>query len=352
MRKLLFPAALLSAVQISTAFAAEEESYPKLSGELGMELQDDWTFSSDDEEAELNDLYPTLTLGAKLAFNEAFSINLEATLEPVEGATDDRAFEDLGGYVNILTANYDSEYFSVYAGKFTPNFGLAWDATPGLYHDDINADLELAEMWGFGGEVPFKLAGEHAVSGSIFFADTTFLSDSAGKSRGPLDKKDGGPANTESLSSFALALNGNFEDLPGFEYHMGFSALEEGDDGDQSQLGYVAAVQYSHKITDDVTLTPLVEYAYLDNAGGVDGDSAKYLTGSLGLEFGKWAASATYQRRDTETGGADLNDYVAALTVGYTFDIGLGLSAAYRFAEEENVDNRGLGVRAEYVIEF
>jgi len=352
MRRLLLPALALYALQVSVTAAEDNSSYPRISGELAVELQDDWTYSSDDASAELNDLYPTLTLATKLAFNEAFSLNLEATLEPVEDATDDRAFEDLGGYINILTVNYDSEYFSVYAGKFTPNFGLAWDATPGLYNDDINGDLELAEMWGFGGEVPFKLAGEHAVSGSVFFADTTFLSDSAGKSRGPVDKKDGGPANTESLSSFAVALNGNFEALPGFDYHLGFSALEEGDDGDQAQLGYVVAVQYSHEITDGVTLTPLVEYAYLDNVGGVDGDSAKYLTGSLGLEFGKWAGSATYQRRDTETGAADLNDYVAALTVGYTFDIGLGLSAAYRFAEEENVDSRGLGIRAEYVIEF
>ncbi|MCG8491573.1 MAG: DUF481 domain-containing protein [Sneathiellales bacterium] len=352
MRKLLFSAACLSALQISAPVAAEEESYPKLSGELAIEVQDDWTFSSDDEEAELNDLYPTLTLATKLAFNEAFSLNLEATLEPVEDATDDRAFEDLGGFINILTANYDNEHFSVYVGKFTPNFGLAWDATPGLYSDDINGDLELAEMLGFGGEIPFTLAGEHAVSGSIFFADTTFLSDSAGKSRGPLDEDDGGPANTESLSSFALALNGAFEALPGFDYHLGFSALEEGDDGDEAQLGYVAAVQYSHEISDGVTLTPLVEYAYLDNAGGVDGDSARYLTGALGLEFGKWAAAATYQRRDTESGGADTDDYVAAFTLGYSFDFGLGLSAGYRFSEEDNVDNRGLGVMAEYVIEF
>ena len=189
------------------------QKYP---AELAIELENDWTFDSDDDAAELNDLYPTLTLGTAIEFTPELSVNLEATLEPVEDATDDRAFEDLGAYVNILTVNYDTDMFGVYAGKFTPNFGIAWDAAPGIFGADLNEDLELAEMLGLGGYVNFNAAGTHTISTSVFFQDTTFLSDSLGKSRGPRDEDDGGPANTESLSSFAVALDGGFEAVEGF----------------------------------------------------------------------------------------------------------------------------------------
>ncbi len=345
--------ALLPFVSLALPVQAEEApSYPNISGELTLELQNDWTYDADDEDAEINDLYPTITLGTKLAFTKEFSVNLEATLEPVEDATDDRAFEDLGAFVNILTVNYDTDLFSVYAGKFTPNFGIAWDATPGLYGTDFNEDYELVEMIGLGGSINFSAGGDHSLSASTFFADTTFFSDSVGKSRGPLDEDDGGPANTESLESFAVALDGGFTALEGFRYHLGFSSLKDGEDGNEDQRGYVAGLEYGFNIMEELTATPLFEYAYFDNNGGTDGDTAQYATAALGFEYGSWSASASYQRRDTETGSTDHDDFILALTVGYSFENGIGLSGGWRHAEEEDVDSSGLGLLLEYAIEF
>ncbi len=335
-----------------SAHANEETSYPNISGELSLELQDDWTYNSDDETAEINDLYPTVTLTTKVAFTQALSVNLEATLEPIEDATDDRAFEDLGGYLNILTINYDTDLFSVYAGKFTPNFGIAWDAAPGLYGTDLNEDYEFAEMIGLGGALHFNLAGDHTVSASSFFADTTFLSDSVGDSRGPLDEDDGGPANTEGLESFAVALDGGFTELDGFRYHVGFTSLAEGDDGTENQLGYVVGAEYGFPITEEITATPLFEYAYLDNLGGADGDSAQFVTAGIGFEYNAWAASTTFQHRNTETGSSDVDDYVFDITVGYTFENGIGVAGGWRHAEEDDVDNSGLGILLSYSLEF
>ncbi len=350
MKKLMVAAApLLVAV---SGFAHADESYPKLSGELVMELQSDITHNSDDSAAELTDTYPTVTLGAGLAFTKEFSVNLEATLEPVEDASDDRFFEDLGAYINVLTVNYDTDDFSLYVGKFTPNFGLAWDAAPGLYGTDLNGDYELAEMLGFGGSFNFKAAGEHSVSSSLFFVDTTFLSDSAGNSRGPIEESDGGAGNTESLSSFAVALDGTLEPLGGLQYHVGFSSLAEGDDGDEAQRGYVFGLQHEFELGEDVSLTPLAEYAYLDNFGGIDGDSAQFMTAGVALGVGPWTLSTTYQDRDTEVGSDKFDDYVADVTVGYAFEFGLEVAAGYRIGEEEGTDSQGFGVFAGYAIEF
>ncbi|WP_373087233.1 hypothetical protein [Sneathiella sp.] len=332
--------------------AAEEPSYPNVSGELSIEIENDWTYKSDDPDAEINDLYPTIVLGTAFTFSKKFSVNLEATLEPVEDATSDRAFEDLGGYLNIITANYDSDNFGVYAGKFTPNFGIAWDAAPGIYGVDLNEDYEFSEMIGFGGYVGFHAGGEQTISASTFFQDTTFLSNSIGTQRGPLNVSDGGPTNTDSLSSYALALDGGIDGLAGFLYHAGFTSLASGEDGNSRQYGYVASAEYAFTVNEDITIAPIVEYAYFENAGGIDDDTAAYLTAGAALNYQKWVLSSTYQQRNTETGGVDTDDYVVDVTVGYLFDMGLGVAAAWRVAEEDNVDSRGLGLLVSYAIDF
>ena len=79
-----------------------------------------------------------------------------------------------------------------------------------------------------------------------------------------------------------------------------------------------------------------MEFAHLENAGGVDGDETQYATAGISLGYDNWTVSTTYQDRSTETGGTDVDDYVYDFTVGYAFDFGLEVAAAYRAAEEDN----------------
>jgi opacity protein-like surface antigen len=350
MKKLYLTALPLLALS-APAFAADT-SYPNISGSLTIEIENDNTFKSDDKNAELNDLYPTLTLETSVGFTSALSVNLEATLEPIADATNDRAFEDLGAYANILTINYDTDLFSVYGGKFTPNFGIAWDATPGIFGTNLNEDYELAEMLGVGGGVNFNAAGSHTLSASSFLLDTTFLSDSVINSRGPIKQSDGGAANTDGLSSFAVALDGEFEQLDGFRYHLGVTSLAEGSDGTENQIGYAIGGEYEIALTEEVTLTPLAEYVYLDNTGGIDGNDSKYLTAGVSLGYGSWSASTSYQSRKTDVAGTETSDFIADLTIGYAFDFGLELAGGYMIAEDAGVDSQGFGILAAYTIDF
>ncbi|MFC4272334.1 hypothetical protein ACFO8N_12600 [Sneathiella chungangensis] len=337
---------------ISPGAVAGENQYPTITGELLIEIENDWTYRSDDPAAEINDLYPTVVLGTSVGLNEHFSLNFEATMEPVEDPTGDRAFEDLGGYLNIITANYDGETFSAFAGKFTPNFGIAWEIAPGIFGTNLNEDYELAEMIGFGGGFNFEAAGVHRISASTFFQDTTFLSNSVGTKRGPVRLSDGGPANTEDFSSFAVALDGEFQRLAGFRYHTAFSSLGEGEGSDARQLGYAIGAEYAFNIGDDLTISPMTEFVYFDNYGGTDGDTAKYITAGIALNFQNWVASTTYQRRDTKLAGLSSDDHVVDFTIGYDFDMGLGVAAAWRGAEEDGVQSEGLGLLLSYAVDF
>lgn len=65
-----------------------------------------------------------------------------------------------------------------------------------------------------------------------------------------------------------------------------------------------------------------------------------------------WVVSTTYQRRDTEASGISTDDHVYDLTVGYEFDMGIGVAAAWRAAEESDVSSKGLGLLVSYAIDF
>ena len=187
---------------------------PKVEGELVIEVENDNTVESDDDTAEFNNLNSTTELGLNAYFAEPLFVNVHFTLEQTQDPKPDTTctFCRHGVFVEGLSLNWEEERWSVIGGKFGPNFAIAWDAAPGIYGTGFGEDdIELAERIGLGGGVTLladDTAGTHTLSASVFFADTTALSESFGTNRGLTETDDGGPSNTESLESFAVALDG------------------------------------------------------------------------------------------------------------------------------------------------
>ena len=169
-----------SGLFLASPALAEEVAPFTLSGEISIEVQNDYTYESDDPAAELNDLYTTIEPSFSLYLGSGLSIESGLVLEPVKDAVDDRAFEDEGLYVETLFLQYEGDGWAVFGGKFNPGFGIAWDATPGIWGTDFAEDYEMTERVGFGGSVDLVAgsAGTHTLSASTFFADTSFLSGS------------------------------------------------------------------------------------------------------------------------------------------------------------------------------
>lgn len=332
---------------------AEGESPPLVGGSLSVEIENDNTYKSDDPDAEVNDLYTTTEPEIVFQFLPELSLTLHGVLEPVRdpGPGDDRVFDDHGLYLETVLLAYGTDRFSVYGGKFTPNFGKAWDQTPGVYGDDFNGDYEIAEQVGLGGSVSFgnESAGTHTIEASVFFADTTILSDSVITRRGRTKHDDGGVGNTEDLSNFAVSLDGEeIAALPGVSYHVAYLHRGKGVNSASDENGFVGGIIVEREIR-PVIVTVLAEYAHFIDAQGVSGQDRDYLTGGVRLGWNNWNVAMTAANRDTDGGTSDTAFQVSG---GYEFEIGLSVDVAWKTVEEADVDSQTVGVLVAYGFAF
>lgn len=345
----------------------DEKKAPYVEVVIPIELQNDYNFKSDTRAARGNDLFTTTEPEITVGIWRGLTFYAHAVLEPVRDRrpNDDRFFGDHGFYLQDIWLAYEGSLyegdgpvsnvgFRIFGGKFTPNFGLAWDITPGVYGTDFAEDYEFSERWGFGGSFTIKhgALGEYKISGSTFFLDTTVLSNSAITERGRTRLRDGGPSNTENLKSFALALDGSeIPGLEGFSYHIGF--IHQAVRGGPDEQGFVASAQWEIPLGGDWKITPLVEYAHFWDADGTAGARRHFLTTSLAAEHGNWSASISHTLRNTTSPGeSTIRDNLFTVSGGYTFDNGLGIELGYSFRNEESVGTHTIGVLVTYELSF
>jgi hypothetical protein len=356
--------------------AGEDEglSFPRIEGEIVIEIQNDWNYDAPDSNDELNNLYSTtegdFNLFPTAALPGLFA-NLHLTWEEVTDnfKGDNRYFASQGVFVETLSLNYEADWWSAIGGKFNPNFSIAYDAAPGIYGTDIPEDeIEISERIGFGGGVTYdaEAYGAHTLSGSTFYLDNTILSGSTlYTSRPRVKTNQGGPSNTESLESFALVVDGaEIAALPGFNYQVGFlhqdvdrvvdeddTVLPGSETADENRV--VVAGQWAIGVSDDITVTPLLEWVRFWNAEGYDDEDRNYLTASALFEYQNWNFSvATTQRWTDPKGGSSFNDNQWSMTAGYLFDFGLQLDVGWKVLSDDGDSYRTLGGMASYVFEF
>ena len=214
--EIVLPACILMAMPAlsTTSFAID------LDGQIGFEIQNDGGYDSDDPDNEQDQL--SLKIEPEVTFGLAAGLSIYAhgVLQPVREAQpgESRYFGDNGFAIEDLFLAYETGRYAIQGGKFTPAFGIGWDVTPGIYGSGFAEDgYEFAERIGLAGSVGFgdSEIGSHKITAHGFFLDTSILSETLGRGRGTTDKEDGGPSNTEDLSSYAVTLDG--EDVAGIK---------------------------------------------------------------------------------------------------------------------------------------
>ncbi len=372
---------LLALLVPGFALADNKKTYPYIEGEFVVELQNDNTFKSDDSGNKINDLFTTTEPLLKVNFSPCLSVTAHGVLEPIKDPepNDDRIFNAHGFYMQDLYASFHRYGFSLKAGKFTPNFGKAWDVTPGIcgthsqgfqngwdidggiYGTDFTEDYEFSERIGFelGWVYNHKTFGDHRITASSYFQDRSFLSQSLFANRGQTRATTGGPSNTADLSSYALALDGSFRQWPNFRYHMGFTDMAKGEGNTARQRGYLLSLKYDTEIG-PFKLFPMVEFASFDGWDGVDGQDRRHITGMLKTAWKDWRLVLSYTNRTTEpANGSDIDDYLFQATVGYDFGCNilikngcLQFDIGYRLTEEEDVESHTVGALLVYAFNF
>lgn len=312
------------------------------SADFSVELENDATIESSDRAAELNDFFASIESAIALQYAEGSGVFSLLVLEPIRDPLNDRFLEDHGLYAEELYFAHDFGAARIKLGKFDPGFGMAWQAAPGIYGVDFAEDYELTEKVGGGLDIPFILgSGGATLSLASYFADTSFLSDSALSSRGNRNKADGGVSNTHSFESFAAQIGGQ-AGATGYVLGLRYQERGAGDAADEkgAVIGLTRPVALGAA---EVGL--LGEVAYFPDYDGAT-DHALYATfgASLDLE-GPLGASAVYAFRDVENAKAD---HLATLSLDYEVREDMTLSTAYRYGREGGEDNHTIGLLFAY----
>ena len=354
------------ALMLAVPVEAQESKppYPKISAKVEIEIEFDRKYDSDDTTKEVNDLFTETELELELELTPELKITLGGQLKPIRKADpdEDRVFDDHGLFAEELYLTYEDAPLGAFIGKFTPNFGRAWDGEEapgsGIFGTEFAEEgYELAERIGFGGSFTLDAgeAGSHKFTASTFFLDTSALSNSAFNKRGQTRRTSGGVSNTGDFASYGLALDGeDMEFLPGFTYHAAFVRQKEGVDGTTDETGYALSATYQGK-WGEVEITPFVEYVKFDDLGGTDGKDRDFLTTSLLLEWNSWNLAISRTGRDTEEAdGSDFDDHLIQVSFGYQFDSGLVAELGWHTEkeDEENVTTNVVGVRLSYSLKF
>lgn len=336
-----------------------QSNYPMVSGEVVIELQNEYTTDSDDPATDdYNNMFLRTEVAPTIQFNENFSIDGVLVFENIQDRepNEDNFFDNEGIFIEEIKLNYENGPWAAWAGKFNPGFGVGWDFR-GIWGEDFAEDYEITEKIGVGASYTFETAqfGAHTFAANTFFADTTFLSGSVITKRDVLDKDDGGVSNTEDFSSFVVSLSG--EDLAGVEnlyYTLGYRNQSEGDadTGGDNETGFVVTLGHNFAVSERVEMDALVEYVDINNFEAGTDDN-RYLTTSLITTIDdQWNVAASYTSRDIDSTGGDSDDHLFQLSGGYDFGQGTTAEIGWRNAEEGNVDTDIVGALVRHTFEF
>ncbi len=351
--------AIAGGAESATNSGKSSSAFPKFSAEVVTEFQIEEGTSSDDPNNERNNTFGRIEVAPTVQFTPNISVDGVLVVEPVQdGAPGEDLFVDNeGAFFEELKVNYTKDNWSVFAGKFNPGFGTAWDFR-GVWGEDFAEDYEITEKLGFGGS--YTMEGQknatHTLSASTFYTDTSFLTQSKITDRGRVKKSDGGAGNTEDFSSYAVSLDGeNLGGTKGLSYHLGYRHLAKGDAdviGDDEK-GMAASLRYVVPVTSRVEADMLLEYADIDNfEGGLD--DRTYMTASLIARIDEnWNVTIAMTDRETDlNGGGEIDDNLTQVSGGYTFDNGLSLEVGFKDVEEAGVQTDTIGALARYAYDF
>lgn len=283
-------------------------------------------------------LFTESLLAGYLLLPHGFAVNGVARLEQTDRAADGRGsvFRDQTLWVDELYLTWSRGVLDVFGGKIHPRFGSAWDRGPGLYGTDFGREYELTEKLGAGARVWLtdllgmtRMIGAHNLQAEFFQSDRSLLSSGLinprwAQTRTVTDpdtgeatartvfrwrnrRGTGGADNGDFLGGTVLSLAGYGIPMPRGQagYTLSWSARRPGEDAvaegrAATEHGVTAGAFWTIPLPWRMVGAPFVEYARLDQAGGVRDRRSDWWTAGFDLRRAPWTASYAFLQNGNE----------------------------------------------------
>ena len=331
---------------------------PYTSGESSIDVYNELTFAATDKNERVNDLY----LEAKFNFYTYFTKNIymfnSFLIEPVKDAEygENRYFDDTGLWWSNLNFNFENDDLLLGIGRGAPNFSTGYATAPGIWGSDDSYDnLKVGGKWGavLAPNIKIDKVTNFSVSGALFTADNTTLTDSYITQRGVFYREYGGPSNTGDLDSYSLSIDAT--QIKGVENlvlhgaymnqrvtHLSFDRVNYvSQDSLSNEQRFVVSAFYTFKLNEENVLSPYFEYGNISNSLGLKGNNKGVTTASLELNSNQWTHSLAYSNvLQTDNTQTTEKDYQVSLSTAYLFDNGLEVSLGYQFTNNIDEEKR------------
>lgn len=330
-QKLALSTLLSSALMLGGTAALAQDAGFSWEGEL--EIGNESVFDSNVAGNEISNTYLELSLGAAYRWDNGVEVFTALKAESLTDPVADRAFEDIGLYVEELGLSFPAgAATTISLGKLAPSFGSAWDDTSGFFGDALAGDYELVEQIGILADVEALPGG--VLSLGVFYADDTALSRSVGYERGRNTTAAGGAGNTGELNNVSLQWRHDLGD--GF-YQVAARKLSAGQGDVDDETGLLLGGGY----TFGEAFVLFGEVAQFNNFGG-GAEDASYATLSGAYYIGpSLSLSGTLSTRDLSVSG---RTDMASLGAEYEFASGITVGGALAMFDDAGTKDRVVGL--------
>ncbi len=346
----------------NNSYASQKNKYINIKSVFEFHSNDQ--FSSDDKNNKYIDSFGRNETAITVNLTDNLSIESMFVLERLneESANgEDRAFDGEGVFTEELKLKYETNHFTIFGGKFNPNFGSAWDWGRGIWTHKLAENYEQTEKLGGGVSIS---ALNHTLGISAFHNDVKILDGSTITKRGNTARNDGTPGNSDNFESYNISLEAeNPFNIEGFSYNAAFLNLASDIPTNVNQRGFVVGANYAFDLNKDVNLDSLVEMAGFNNLDGNKDKQQRFITANVIATFkDSWNVTVGIAKiTNEESATPDSNQNLFQLSAGYKFANnfilpGLTIEAGYKDQSEDialkKVSTKSLGVLARYIITF
>lgn len=345
----------------------DESPVPGVEARLLIEYQSDHAVSGDNG-IDGSQTYSTHELDAAIHFSNLLSLYGTLSYQPVRGflkdfdeqlLNDDQFGEDQGIELEELFLELELQNVAIFGGKFTANFGKAWDDAPGVYGTDFAEDYEIIESLGFGAEVEFENTGigDLTFGFAAFKLDTTVLSRALLQSTEPNQRADGGAGNTEGIDNYVISFDAeNIIQNNILNAHAAYMRRNQGighDDYDDEEAFVITL--YGAREFYGLNVEWIGEAAFFDNFNATEDDINYYTVGFdfEYLERYRFAISYTHRDIDNPWDGS-YEDRLFQTSVGVEVYDDWNVDLGYRHTQttENKDDAHFIGVLISKEFEF